>query len=371
MRIALVISSLGCGGAERVISTMANYWAAKGREVTLITFYPMENDFYRLDPAVRRVALGLHGPPPNLLATARNVLADLFRLRRAVRRARPDAVISFIDNTNTRALLATRGLGVNVVVSERVDPARHKIRRRWERLRRVSYPWADAIVAQTGNAAEWLRGISGDAPVAVIPNPLASLDRETADGPGTARIDVSRSTVLAMGRLEPQKGFDMLITAFARAGAAHPGWRLVILGEGGERDALTALADRLGIAGRVSLPGAVKTPMPVLSRGGMFVLSSRFEGFPNALMEAMACGLPAVSFDCPSGPAGIIRDGVDGLLVPPEDVEALAAAMGRLMGDEDERKRLASRAVEVKERFGQETVMGMWDNLLEQLGVSG
>jgi GalNAc-alpha-(1->4)-GalNAc-alpha-(1->3)-diNAcBac-PP-undecaprenol alpha-1,4-N-acetyl-D-galactosaminyltransferase len=142
---------------------------------------------------------------------------------------------------------------------------------------------------------------------------------------------------------------------------------LSILGDGPERASLEALASRLGISSRTRFLGWVRDPGTVLSRGDLFVLSSRYEGFPNALLEAMSCGLPAVSFDCPSGPREIIRDGVDGILVPPQDVDSLSAAMDRLMSSPAERQVLASRAAEVNERFGLERVAKIWEDVIYDL----
>jgi len=168
-----------------------------------------------------------------------------------------------------------------------------------------------------------------------------------------------------MGRLVEQKGFDILVEAFSRCATKHSDWSLVILGEGPQRTRLEAAAAELGIGDRVHLVGQVREPDTILKGADLFVLSSRYEGFPNALVEAMACELPVVSTDCSSGgPRDIIRDGVDGILVPPRDVEALASAMDRLMADQDGRQRLGKSAAEVVERFSTTRVMKVWDDLL-------
>ena len=167
-----------------------------------------------------------------------------------------------------------------------------------------------------------------------------------------------------MGRLTRQKGFDVLLEAFARCNPQNRDWCLIILGEGEERSRLEALALRLGIESAVKFPGYVPEATRVLRDGDLFVLPSRYQGFPNALLEAMACGLPVISTDCPSGPSAIVRHGIDGLLIPPEDVVALSTAMCQLFATPDDRKRLASRAVEVVERFSLSTVMRSWDELL-------
>ncbi|MBI1748036.1 MAG: glycosyltransferase family 4 protein [Acidobacteria bacterium] len=364
MRIALVISSLAGGGAERNASIMANYWAARGHQVTVITLAAATTDFYKLHKAVDRVGLGLLSPSANWVASWLNTGRRVHRLRQAIQAARPDIIISFVDAMNLLTLMAKFGLGVPVIVMEQINPAAHPLGPAQSRWRRWLYPRAQAIVVLSAATIEWACQFVPRHRIHVLPNLVEKAAPESnapASPLPTGRI------MVAMGRLTGQKGFDLLLTAFSRCAAKHAGWSLVIMGEGDERRRLDEMAAELGVAGRVLFTGLVKNPVAILSRADLFVLSSRYEGFPLALLEAMACGLPVISFDCPTGPREIIRDGVDGLLVTPQNIVALAETMDHLMTDEQYRRRLAYRAGEVIERFGVETVMPMWDALVAGL----
>lgn len=173
--------------------------------------------------------------------------------------------------------------------------------------------------------------------------------------------------IVGLGRLAWQKGFDLLIEAFSQIAAAHPEWTLIIYGEGERRNALESLVRTKSLESRVFLPGAVQQVPAVLSEASVFVLSSRYEGFPNALCEAMACGLPVISFDCPSGPNEIIRHNIDGILVKAGDIEALAKALDTLIRDNNLRRSLAVRATEITKRFEVKKIMNMWEELLRSV----
>lgn len=363
MKVLFIIGSLECGGAQRVSVTLCNRLAQRGWDVTLATFDDGSvPPFFPLAPGVRHVTLGLQRRSTSAVRSVLDNLRRVLRLRRFISGERPDRIVSFIDGTNVLALLAAWRTGIPVVVSERTDPAQHRIPVPWRILRRLTYPWASAIVVQTRSAAAYFPE-SWQARIAVVPNPVPAASPAAAPSealPGVPRL------IVALGRLEPPKGFDLLVRAFSRIAPEHPGWKLTIHGEGTERSSLERQIDASGAAGRVSLPGSEADAAGVLRRAGLFVLSSRYEGFPNALCEAMACGLPVISFDCPSGPAEIIRDGVDGLLVPAGDVDRLASTISQLIADPTRMRELGRRAIEISDRFSVERIEALWGSILER-----
>jgi GalNAc-alpha-(1->4)-GalNAc-alpha-(1->3)-diNAcBac-PP-undecaprenol alpha-1,4-N-acetyl-D-galactosaminyltransferase len=173
--------------------------------------------------------------------------------------------------------------------------------------------------------------------------------------------------LIAMGRLDRQKGFDLLLNAFSQLAPRHLDWSLTIIGKGPLQSELQEQSKALGLDGKVNFAGELQDPFPTLRSADLFVFSSRFEAFGMALAEAMACGLPVVSFDCPEGPRDMIRDGIDGVLVPPEDVPALAAALDRLMNNAQERNRLALGAREITTRYTRENIMARWQQLFDEI----
>ena len=361
VRLTAVIGSLGAGGAERIMAILTDAWAERGWEITLLLTLvdATEAPFFEVDPRVKVRHLDLYRPSRGLRDAVGANLRRTQVLRRAIRSSHPDIVLAFMVETNVLTILSTRWLGVPVVVEEHIHSSWPPLPRPWRLLRLLTYPLASSVVALTPSALATLglaRGRRGH----VVPNPVMP---PPAGLPGPADPPV----MVAIGRLVPQKGFDMLLDAFARLADRHERWTLEIWGEGPDREALERRRDELGLAGRVSFPGTTHAPFELLRRASLFVMSSRREGFPTVLGEAMASGLPVVSFDCPSGPRELIRDGIDGLLIAPDDVDALTAGIERLIVDRDLAARLAARAPDVVERFSLESVLGLWDGIFREV----
>lgn len=342
------INSIHEGGAQRVMLQLAGRFAAAGWRVLLVTSF-VDAWEYPVPPGVERLSLEKEQAAQSALK--RN-LSRIRSLRVLLREYRPAALISFMGEPNFRAVLAARGLPVKTVVSVRNDPDKEYAGRVFRFVGKHILPLADGCVFQTEQAKAWF-------PEALQRKSAVIMNQVSAafyDRPKTQE----RSEIAAVGRLSAQKNHTLLIRAFSRLPDA--GERLVIYGEGELRPELEALVEKLGLSGRVLLPGQCDDVPQVLGGAKLFVLPSDYEGMPNALLEAMALGLPCIATDCPcGGPASVIRSGENGLLVPVGDEDALGRAMAELLSDEDERRRLAENAKQTAEGFRPEAVFRQWE----------
>ena len=365
MQLAFIIYSLQAGGAERVLSIMANHWSGKSQKVTVITLDDgSQPSFYDIDSRIQKVSLDVAAVSKNRFSGILNNFHRIYKLRSAIRAAQPDAIISFMTETNVLTLIATIGIRTPVVVTEHTDPWTGPVGDIWSKLRLGLYPRASRVVVLNERAREFFDK-SPDIRTMVMPNPVVvETDEVTSDMDNEV---TSEHLIVAMGRLSREKCFDLLIHAYSRVATEYSDWNLVILGEGPEREALEALRDELGLGDRVILPGTVKHPHVVLKRADMFVSSSELEGFPMALCEALACGLPVIATEYHSAVRDIVEDGHNGIIVPPGASAPLAAAMIRLIDNPDERDRLAANGVEIGIRFSVDAVMEKWEQLLKEV----
>ncbi|HAO41954.1 MAG TPA: glycosyltransferase family 4 protein [Afipia sp.] len=356
------------GGAERVMAQLCNHLAERGDEVTLVTLgSASEKPFYEISSAVRRRPLGRFAEGAGVARIIR-VAAWIAALRRNLAALRPDLVISFVDLTNVMVLLATRGLNIPVIVSERIDPAAyaHRLSRIDQALRRLTYPSATRIVVQTRRAAKFFEHSLVEK-IVTIPNPVpfASV---------TARPDQAspegRFRIIGIGRLDHQKGFDILIESFAILSARFPDWDVVIFGQGPDR---TALLDRIafhGLEGRIRLMGISPDIESEAARSHLMAFPSRYEGFPNALAEAMAVGLPAVAFENVSGVEELVISGRTGILVCHDQERnegeklTFSDALQQLMTSAELRTQIGTAAKTSVRQFGPEIVFSEWDKLI-------
>ncbi len=367
------ISSLSSGGAERVTANLANYWAEKGWEVTVATLSDGTNDFYELSPSVQRKRLGLLQESANTVFGLINNLRRVFALRRVLHQTKPQVALAMMDKANILLSLAALGLPNTVALgSEHIHPPQMPLSRLWEVLRSYCYGHLAAVTALTIESQDWLLKSTNVKKVAVIPNAVPwPLPTQAPLLMPQDVIPPGRQLLLAVGRLSEQKGFDLLIDAFGQISAQHAKWHLVILGEGPLRTALLTQIRQAGLEDRITLAGRAGNVGDWYQTADLYVVSSRFEGFGNTLAEALAYGVPAVSFDCDTGPRDIIRHQLDGLLVPNGDVEALAKSLGQLMSDKNLRQEFSVTAIEARERFSMKKITGMWETLFQELKNGG
>jgi glycosyltransferase involved in cell wall biosynthesis len=363
LTLALVTASLGCGGAERVLSILANQWQKQGHKISIIILASSaEKPFYSLHPSIELVSIGqVDTEKLSFFERGKRIFCRLQRLRKALKSARPDVVISFIDIVNMMTLISTLGLKLKIVVSERIDPKYHKIPLFYKFLRTITYHGASSIVVQTKSAARYFSLPTLAKKVLIIPNAAEK-------HPLTIKYAVKPKVqnLVAVGRLNRQKDYPTLFYAFAKILPYFPALTLTIYGEGPERKKLEEIIKRLNLKDKILLPGLTTTIFQKLTKADLFVFPSLYEGFPNALCEAMTIGLPVVASDC-SGNVDIVQDHFNGRLFPKGDQAALAAIIKEMADDYNQRVSLSRNAQKITEQFNPERISQLWNNLVNTL----
>lgn len=360
MKILFVIGNLGGGGAERVLALIANELVQRNLEVTIVTYSP--DCAYELDKSI------IHIPVFNQNEIKENKLLDKInrrisfypRLAKLLKEQRPDVVISFMKGMNRKVIPVSRLLGIPVIVSEHTN---HKVgmdylswfERRW------IYKLADAVTVLTKYDYEMYYKFFLDN-VVVMPNPVTFKSVE--------ELGKKDNTLFAAGSLDRwnHKGFDNLLIVFSRVAKKYPGWVLKIAGAGEDGEKyLRDLAKELEIDKKVIFLGFSQNVSKEFKSASIYALTSRYEGFPMVLIEAMSQGCACVSYDCVSGPNEIITDGVDGVLVEDQNLHQMEEAICELMQDERNRQKLAIIAAESIKQFSIEKTGDRWFGLIESI----
>lgn len=346
-KICIVSPSLKIGGIERALSVLANYFVSQNYNVTFISclasdkFYTLNENIKFIEPGFKRTGSKIN----KITYYPRMVLW----LRRQVKKVNPDVVLTFGDNFNPLVLLALTGCRYPVYISDRTSPD-FKFNPIINKGKKWLYPKSAGFIAQTTRAAEYKKLHFGNRlNIKIIPNAIKNVKHFSIP---------RRDQVVYVGRLSQEKGPERLLEAFAKIKDAVT-WQLVYAGTGPMLNSLKEMVTQYGLENRVVFLGQVTDVDRLLAESSVFVLPSRLEGFPNALCEAMAAGLPSVCFDCiPSG--DVITNEQDGFIVPDGDTDALAGILKKLINDKDLRTRISDNALLIRERLSEYKVGNMY-----------
>lgn len=354
--ITIIISDLCSGGAQKVASTLANRWAEKGIPISVITMKPTEDDFFTLSPSVIRLVIGGVDVSSGLFASILMNLKRLYALRRAIQKTDTSHIISFVTSTNILTIVAAMGLGKKVIISERNNPAAQSHGKMWDFLRVKLYRYAAVVTANSHQAVEALKAYVPEHKVAYVPNPV---DIPTLD----ESIQRTKS-VFHVGKLIAQKAHDVLLKAWAIVLKEHPDWRLDLVGDGPLIHDMKKLSGELLINDSIHWHGWSHQVHRYYQSSGIFVLPSRFEGTPNALLEAMSYGMPCIVSNQTGGALDFVTHNQTGLIIPADDPQVLADAISLLIQDESLRTRLGVAARQRMQSCGINQVLSQWESVI-------
>ena len=382
----LVLPHLGAGGAQKVALIAARHFAAQGLKVKLVTLIPGHPVAHALPDGIPWLELGAPTHRSWWARAGRFALAQLDKLirlffqlqlrwvqgwfqtcvhpegrglamwlfhvgtvataglrlrqlRREFRCQRPHRVLALLTRTNITCCCAAWDLPIHLVVSERNDPSLQLLPEVWRRLRPLAYRRANVVTANTAGVLSALDAMGAWERLALLPNPLPGASKAAARGE-----QLRASGFISVARLVPQKGLDVLVAALPRLSGSAAAWPVTVVGDGPEHEALQQQAKDLGVSNRLRFLGFRSDPDQFLAEAAVFVLPSRFEGMPNALLEAMAAGLAVIVTDASPGPLEVVEPGLSGLVVPSDDPAALAEAMQALASDPDRCRRMGAAA---------------------------
>lgn len=372
MRITFLLASLGSGGAERVVSLLANKMVERGHQVEIICL-KVNDVYYQTDSRVK-VTLAMQ--------QTKNRLTEFFWLRKYLKKQNPDVVIPFTEGVYCFTILSLLGTGIPIIASERLDPAAMSKTRKI--LKRLLLPYADWLVVQTQSIKEYFPK-SIQKKTSIIYNPVNDEVFKSPDGLQVQGVNAASSVqssktplegrsqerfnrIISVGRLYPQKNQEMMIRAFAKVADEFPDWQLVIYGEGPLRAELEFLVSSFKLHDRVLLPGRTENVIEELRKSKIFCMSSDYEGLSNAMIEAICVGLPVVTTKV-SGTEELIRDGDNGFVVAIGDVEDMTKVLFSLITQEELRNRMGEKCKEMASMFYADSVVKQWEKIVNDLIV--
>lgn len=358
-KIAFLIPSLQAGGAERVVVTLANS-LVNNFEVSIITFYnnPI---FYDLNEAISiNYCLEEYKAISSFKHSFMNNIKLFKHIYKIVKSQEIDLIVGFMTTPNIYAILVAKILQIPCIISERVHPEHYLIPRFWNIIRKLVYPFTNILVVQTQDIASFFSKFVNKNKIRIILNPLNPnlIDKKN-------KLLIKKNIILNVGRLDYQKNQDMLIKAFYNLKPKN--WKLVIIGDGMNMDNYRNLIQELKLEDTVELVGQIKDVSSYYNQSKIFALTSRFEGFPNALTEAMYFGLGVISTNCPSGPSEIIKDSENGFLIPVEDQNMLEEKLNFLINNPQTLNEIGKKAESDTDGFSAEQIALQWKNLIIKL----
>lgn len=357
--IAFYIGSLCRGGAERVIVNLAEYFYSCGYQVTIVTKLQDEVE-YPVPKGVTRILADISGDEISKSRVI-NLLRRIWKLRKIWKELRPDHIVSFIKKNNFMAIVSATGLRIPVIVSVRSNPAREYPDKVTRILARGLFSRTAGVVLQTQQAKEFFSK-AVQKKVTILPN---SLSRQFLE----QKCSMTRKKeIVWVGRMDENKNPQLLMRAFAKLSEQYPEWSLKYVGEGKLLEELKRVSRQSGCEERVFFTGEVDRVAPEIASSSIYVLTSKQEGVPNALIEAMVLGIASIATNCPcGGPAELIRHGENGILIPVDDEEALVCELKNLMSDEEYRNGLADNAKKLIEIVHPDIVNRKWLEYIEAI----
>lgn len=342
-----------------MLSTLANELITKF-EISILTFYKSDV-FYELDPRIS--ILNCANSPlvkSGAVGSIINNLHLLFQLTKNLKKENSDIVIGFMTTANILSVIAANVLGIPSIISERNHPEYRKLNKFWSRMRRIFYKKSTKLVVQTDEIKAFFKGTIPDSKLVIIKNPISPTLAQSR-----LKQQKKENIILNVGRLEDQKNQGLLIDAFYNL--KLPDWHIQFIGEGSNKNAYLQKVKSLNLLENISFIGNVKNIETYYNSAKIFVFTSNYEGFPNALTEALYFGVPSISTNCPSGPSELIEHGHNGFLIPMGDTKALEIAIKKLVEDHDLRAKISDQAMISTKKYEVQTIARQWEQLITKL----